>query len=365
VTLRVGDEIELTIDALAAGGEGIGRLDGLAVFVPWSAPGDRIRARVIESRRRFARAEIAELVEPGPDRREPPCPWFARCGGCSWMHVSEEAQRRARVAIVRDALRRIGGASELPEIGELVSPLPLGYRARARIAYAHGSVGFRAARSHDVVDVAYCAVLDPRAAQEFERVRASRPRGRGEIEIRSWENVLRVGDENLRVSPDSFFQANASLWEVWRQRVVESCGRGELAVELYAGVGFYTTGLVENFRRVIAVERGRAVRDARKNTRAEVVHAAAEDWAPGELPSLAPDLVLVNPPRAGCHPALVEAIAAAPPRRVVYVSCDPSTLARDFRALAHTFRIAELCVIDALPQTHHVEALCVFESLTS
>jgi 23S rRNA (uracil1939-C5)-methyltransferase len=359
LTLAVGAELELRIERLAAGGDGVARAEGLAVFVPRSAPGDRVRARVTHVAARFARAELAELLEPGPGRRAPPCPYYARCGGCSWLHLSEAEQLRARAEIARDALVRIAHRSELPEIEVVPSPRSLGYRARARVAWSGGQVGFRAQGSHDVVDVERCAVLDPGTQAELERLRASRPRGSGELEIRG----LSGGDAELDVEPGAFFQANRTLWEPWLECVLALCGTGERAVELYCGAGFYTRRLTRQFARVIAVERSAAAaRSAARNTRAEVVSSAAELWAPSHLAGARPELVLLNPPRSGCHPSVAAAIGSSAAQRVVYVSCDPSTLARDLVRIGERFRIARLALLDALPQTHHVEVVAALEA---
>ena len=351
------------IERLAAGGDGIAHVDGLTIFVPRAAPGDRVRARVKRVESRFARAEIEAVLAPGPGRREPPCPYYGRCGGCTWLHLDEPEQSRARVAIVREALQRIARIESLPEIEHVASPAALAYRSRARVAYAGGRVGFRARGSHEVVDVEQCAVLDSATETELARVRARPPRGVGELEIRGYGGRVEVGGRALAVGPSAFFQANRPLWERWQALVVEACGHGERACELYCGVGFYTQALSVRFARVVAVERSKAARDARSNARAEVVEAACEDWAPRELVALAPELVLLNPPRTGCHQTVSDAIRAARPKRVVYVSCEASTLARDIARLGPDFRIARIIVLDALPQTHHVEVVAVLESV--
>jgi 23S rRNA (uracil1939-C5)-methyltransferase len=359
-----GDTLELEIERLAAGGDGIAHVDGLTVFVPLAAPGDRVRARVVRVQPRFARAEIEAVLAPGPGRREPPCPYYGRCGGCTWLHLDEAEQGRARVAIAREALQRIGGVTELPEIEHVASPAALAYRSRARIAWDRGKVGFRARASREVVDVERCAVLDSATETELAHFRAQRPRGHGEREIRGHAEAVVVAGRRLAVGPSAFFQANRSLWERWQALVVDACGRGESAVELYCGVGFYTVGLVERFARVVAVERSLAARDARLNCpAARIVEAAAEDFAARELVALAPELVLLNPPRTGCHQMVSEALVAARPRRVVYVSCDAPTLARDVARLGAGFRVARVVVLDALPQTHHVEIVVAFESV--
>ena len=151
--MAAGQELELSIESLAAGGDGVARVAGLVVFVPLTAPGDRVRVRIRDAQRRFARAEVVQLLEPGPGRREPPCPKFGVCGGCSWMHLDARAQRAGRERLLRDALERIGRLRALPEIEWIASPLEFGYRARARVAYEQGRVGFRERASHRVIDI--------------------------------------------------------------------------------------------------------------------------------------------------------------------------------------------------------------------
>jgi 23S rRNA (uracil1939-C5)-methyltransferase len=282
------------------------------------------------------------------------------------MHLEEPVQRAARRAIVRDALERIGGLRDLPQFEEIEAPEPLGYRARARVAYEAGRIGFRAAGSREIVDVVRCLVLDGATQDALDALRSTPPRGAGEVELRGFGSSLRVGDRHYRVGPGAFFQANRPLWARWLGAVLEACGGGDLAVELYAGVGFYTAGLADHFARVIAVERSRAARDLARNVppRVRVERATAERFATEKLPGLTPDLALVNPPRAGCHRSVLNAIERARPLRLVYVSCEPSTLARDLSRLTCAFRVKAICVMNALPQTHHVETICTLEQLT-
>ncbi len=365
VRALVGAEFDLRIESLATGGEGVGRHAGLVVFVPLAAPGDELRVRVTQAKRRWARAEITSVLEPGPHRRKAACSYYARCGGCDWMHIDEGEQSRARVEIVCEVLRRIGGLTELPQVEHVSSPRAFVYRARARVAHEGGRVGFRGRASRELVDVERCAVLNPGAQRVLAALRADPPPGRGEREISSYSRELRVGRRVYRIGPGAFFQANAALWERWREIVVEACGEGATAVELYAGVGFYTACLEEKFERVIAIERGRATRWARENTRASVVNAAAEAWASSELARLQPEVVLLNPPRSGCHRSVLDAVRACGASRVVYVSCDPSTLARDLARCDGELRLTRLAVMDSLPQTHHVEVVSVLERVDS
>jgi 23S rRNA (uracil1939-C5)-methyltransferase len=277
------------------------------------------------------------------------------------MHLSETAQQRARIDILNDSLRRIGGVSELPPIEFLSAPASFHYRARARVAVVGGRVGFRERASHRVVDVERCAVLDPNTQLALTDLRARAPSGPTEVEIRGFAEKVQVGERMLRVGPGEFFQANRPFWGEWQRTVAEACGAGGCLVELYAGVGFYTVALLDRFERVVAVERSSAARSARLNTNAEVIAADANEWAPVRLAALAPDTLLLNPPRTGCDQRVLRAVRETLARRVVYVSCDPTTFARDVRQLASGYRVKRLVVIDALPQTHHVEVLGVFE----
>jgi 23S rRNA (uracil1939-C5)-methyltransferase len=185
------------------------------------------------------------------------------------------------------------------------------------------------------------------------------------VEIVGFGGEVQVAGQAMRVGPRVFFQANRFLWEAWQGAVAEACGEGSCLVEFYAGAGFYTILLTQRFRRVVAIERGPGAQSAQANTSAEVVAAAAESWAPSHLARIAPEVVLLNPPRTGCHPSVLKTIEEAAPRRVVYVSCEPTTLARDVDRLSAFGRVKDLLVIDALPQTHHVEVLCVIEPINS
>jgi 23S rRNA (uracil1939-C5)-methyltransferase len=397
-------EIELRIDSLAAGGEGVGRApDGLVVFVPQTAPGDRVRVRLAgpadaRRRRRHARGALLELLEAGPDRAPAPCPVFGECGGCAWQHVAYPAQLAAKARILRDALERIGGLS-LPELpGITPSPQPYGYRARARLRSAGGRVGYRRRGSHELCAVTRCAVLLPRLEQELARL-AGKGLPDGQWELAAGRDAVRVAPVHVRegrARPDSraggphpqdacasarlelevagerigfsagvFAQANALLLETLCARVLSQAGAGGLALELFAGAGLFTLPLARRFERVVAVEgNALAAADLRRNlaraglANVEVRAEPAEDLRPE---GLAPDVALLDPPRAGAARPLLQTLARLAPR-VVYLSCDPATLARDVRQLvALGLALRRVEGFDLFPQTPHVEALAVLE----
>jgi 23S rRNA (uracil1939-C5)-methyltransferase len=242
----------------------------------------------------------------------------------------------------------------------LPSPRTLGYRSRARVAVCETAIGFRGASSRNVIDVERCAVLDSDTQQALDDLRRSAHSdvGTRDVEIRGFGGQA----AGLRVGVGAFFQANGALWDSWAQTVAAACGEAERIVELYAGVGFYTVHLASRFKRVIAVERARSASDLRYNTDAEVIQMSAEHFCLTQLAGLAPDVVLLNPPRTGCDPVVIDALRSAVPQRTVYVSCDPATLARDIARLGDAFHVSRVVAIDALPQTHHVESLTVLST---
>jgi 23S rRNA (uracil1939-C5)-methyltransferase len=379
--------LELRIDALAAGGDGVGRApDGRVVFVPFAAPGDRLRVRVLEERPRYARGEIEAVLEPGPARTLPRCPVFGECGGCAWQHVDYPAQLAAKASIVRDALARIGALVELPELEVVPSPAPYGYRSRARLLASRGDVGFRRRRSREPVPIQSCPLLAEPLDRALCALAGSRPAsGEWELALGAHDTVrvaplpprgsaemleLRVGGERLEVSPGVFVQANAFLQERLAGAVLDAAGRGGVALELFAGAGFFTLGLAKRFARVVAVEGdAQAARDLARNVagaglrHVRVIEARVETWlAAGEAQALAPEQVLLDPPRGGVGREAATRLARLPALRIVHVSCDPATLARDLAAFdPHGWRVARLQAFDLFPQTPHVEVLAVLE----
>lgn len=382
------DEIlELVIDSLAAGGEGVGRgADGRVVFVPYSAPGDRLQVRIVEMHERFAHAEIETILEPGPVRVEAPCAVFGECGGCAWQHVAYPAQLAARRRILADALARIGGI-EIDAIEMVASPQAYAYRGRARLLAQGGGVGFRRRHSHEPCPITQCPLLVPPlgAALAALAARADLEDGEWELALGSDGSVrtsalaapqdsrpvhLTVLGERVEISPGVFAQANALLIEALARHVVEAAGSGGEALELFAGAGFFTLALARNFERLTAVESDpRAVADLARNLRAaslhhvRVVEAKSETvLADAAAQRVEPEVIVLDPPRGGVGSRAGRDLARIRARRVVHVSCDPATLARDLRELVQRgFRVTRVTGFDLFPQTPHVETVVVLD----
>lgn len=378
--------LELRIESLAAGGEGVAHdPGGRAVFVSDTAPGDLVRVRLLQERPRWARGRVEQLLEPGPSRVDPVCPVFGSCGGCAWQHVSYASQLEAKGRILRDALQRIGRLPVPTEIPVEPSPLEYGYRTRARLLVERGRVGFRRRRSHALCPTGRCPVLAPALDRALGGL-ARRPPRDGEWEIALAEDGsvrvaplhvrrgeplrLRRGADSLRISPGVFFQANAPLFEALAAAVLDAAGRGGVAIELFAGAGYLTLGLARHFDAVTALEsHPAACRDLVANCEAaglrnvRVVQERVERVVaePGRLPRAA-DVCVADPPRSGLPPGSARALAALRPRRLLLLSCDPATFARDLAELAlHGYALRSVRGYDLFPQTPHVEALAVLE----
>lgn len=379
------EHFEVLIESLAAGGDGVGHgPDGRVVFVPFSAPGDRLEVRPVRSKTRFVHAEAVELLSPGPGRTDPLCPVFGTCGGCRWQHLDQATQIEAKQQIIRDAFARIAKL-EVPRFRLHASPEPYGYRSRARVLVEKGRAGFRRLRSHALCVTQRCPVLVPELDEALASLpeRAGRQDGEWELAVGDRGSPistplpaaeeaprvrLRAGLAEIEVSAGVFFQAHRSLRNPLRDALGGLLGAGERALELYAGAGFFTGELARRFARVLAVEGGaRAVQDLRENhaqTRGvEILHASCEEAITAvDVAAFAPEVAVVDPPREGLTSEVVEGLLDLGPRRIAYISCDPATLARDLGLLAdHRYELRHLEAFDFFPQTPHVECLALVE----
>jgi len=355
------------------------------VFVPFTAPGDRVRIRVDSRRARFLHGRVEELLTPSPVRTDPVCAVFGSCGGCAWQHVEYAAQLEAKAKIVGDAFQRIGGVPLKAKVPITASTEPYGYRSRARILVGDGRVGFRHRRSHSVCATAHCPVLTLPLQKELAGLAEQPPRRGGEWELFVGDGEVRalalkakggdktsvkVGDDCFVVSPGVFVQANALFHQTLTDAVLTAAGSGDLACDFFAGIGFFTLGLARQFARVIAVESNRfAVDDLDVNlrtaglTNVTIMGERLETLLLDEqLAGERPQVVLLDPPRTGLPPGSADALAELAADRIVYLSCDPATQARDVRNLVgNGYALESIEAFDLFPQTPHVECLAVLE----
>lgn len=370
---KLGEIVTVTLTDMAQTGEALARIDGVVLFVPLGLPGDRAEVLVTERKRNFARGQLLRLIEPSSQRVTPSCPYFTICGGCEWQHIPYAEQVRLKEANVRTHLTRIGKIVSPVVRPCLPSPQPYGYRNHARLQRsATGAIGYLAARSHEVVAIDQCPILEPALNAELRHLAVIEQPAAGEIELRV-AMPLRIGDYTYQISPQAFFQANTPVAAQLVTEVLQALAlQGhERVLELYCGVGLFTIPMAMVAASVVGIEANAiAIADAQKNAAAASVLARVEFiTAPVEQavndPTLAQgtwDAIVVDPPRVGVvQPVLTALLNFAAPT-IVYVSCDPATLARDAQLLgANGYRLQYAQPLDMFPQTHHVETVALFE----
>ena len=391
-TLKVGDVIEVITERLAFGGDAVARYDGLAVFVPFASPKEQLRVRITEKKKSFVRAVIEQVLAPSPFRREPPCQYFGKCGGCQLQHLTYEAQLESKAGFVRDALERIGRLDWPHEI-KIISAAEFGYRSRAqvKIDWKARRVGFNRANSNVVCDVETCPILAPELDRALASIRDAVANPNDHTQSRSYQVEMAAGENAIALEPpiaalpggplrqvvhnaiynfdpSTFFQSNSLLLDELIDKALgpRSGDRGDLAIDLYAGVGLFTIQMARRFKRVIGVESdARAAKYALQNiavnelTNIEIQTSSVESWLESYLATnpTPPDFVLLDPPRTGAAES-VPLIAALKPSRITYVSCDPATLARDLRVLVDSgYELSRITAVDLFPQTYHVETV--------
>jgi 23S rRNA (uracil1939-C5)-methyltransferase len=401
-------DIQLT--TFTYGGDVLGRLpDGRAVFVPFAIPGEHVRIRVAEERRGFVRGELVEVLESSPQRVQPRCVHFGVCGGCHYQHIDYARQLSAKQAILRDQLERIGGISN-PPVGEIVpSPQEWYYRNHVQFHLTpEGKLGYQASGSHTVIAIRECHLPEPALNAiwpqlDFERIpgleRVGLRQGDDEEAMLVFESddpqppefyvdfpisavhlspqgeIVLAGEDALtmtilgrdfRVSAPSFFQVNTRQAENMVRHLMERLPLtpGSTVFDVYCGVGLFSAFLAPLSGQVVGIELGEtACSDYAANL--DEFDNVSLYQGPAEviLPDLNvnPEVVVVDPPRAGLERRALDALVSHQARTLAYVSCDPSTLARDAkRLIAAGYHLDESTPFDLFPQTFHIETISIF-----
>jgi 23S rRNA (uracil1939-C5)-methyltransferase len=402
-----GDVIELELDAIGHRGQALGRHEGKVVFVPYAIPGECARVQVVEDRKRWARAELLDVLRPSPHRVIPPCPYFGTCGGCQWQHIDATMQLACKHEILVNQLRRVGLAASTPVAAVRGTDEPWGYRNHVQFTLSgEGKLGFQGARSHNVVPIARCLLLHPlldelhqmldvhwpelsrlslragvRTGEQmviFEAVRGEMPElevdvplscvlrlpdGRHVPLIGSDALHERLRDRSYRISAGSFFQVNTAQAEGLLD-VVETyldLQPDDLLLDVYCGVGTFGLSLIDRIGQLIGIEESpSAVEDAWANAAGSEVVTLIEGTAERIVPTLNEPVtkVVIDPPREGCALALLDALVDLAPQRIAYISCNPATLGRDLaRLVSSGYRLRQVQPVDMFPQTYHTESV--------
>lgn len=383
---NVEGTLKVEVERILPGGVGLAHAEGLTVFVYLAAPGDVARVTIERTRGKVAFASITEIIKPSLLRVEPPCPYFGRCGGCDFQQLGYETQLQSKVEIIRDCLHRLGGFDPVPEIEIQPSPNEWHYRARAnwQVDRTTNELGYFERGSNRVCDVEFCAVLKPELQKTLAGVRQQLSQEKifgknieavagdeaisvasdaGELETKVVSRA--VAGETYQFSAAGFFQINHELLQPIIEEAIGDA-TGNLAIDLYCGVGLFTLPLARRFKKVVGVESNRTATEfARGNLRsASLTNAAVEtarvgEWLQNNSRSFGQaDFLLLDPPRTGAENKDIQGILAARPRKISYVSCDPATLARDLKKLvAAGYKLESIKAFDMFPQTHHVETV--------
>jgi 23S rRNA (uracil1939-C5)-methyltransferase len=351
----------IEIEKLVHGGSGVGTLDGMRVFVPFSAPGDVLDVEIVAEHKNFAEAAIRKIIEPSRCRVEPMCPVFGSCGGCQWQHIAYEAQLEWKRAILKESLERIGGIADPKTCATVPSPHQWHYRNKIQLHVdSKGRVGFYKPRSKEVVEFDECLIAE-------EGLNEMLCRTRDEIARRDRGIALKAHDVE-----ESFLQVNSAQNENMKSLVVEYLERvpHESVLELYAGAGNFSFAVGKVATRVVASDIDRlaieaAIVRAKKDEVSNIEFVCALSGRAARRMAGICDAVLLDPPRKGCDDA-IEDILGLSPASIIYVSCDPATLARDVATLAAAgYEFIESTPVDMFPQTFHIESITLLSHIAA
>ena len=389
-----GDKLELTLSAWGRLGEALAYWNDREVFVSGGIPGEEVVAEIVAIRRKYIAAKVVQVTKASPARIDAPCQYYGACSGCQWQHVSYEAQLSAKQDRVIDSLFRVGGFINPNVLPVLPSPDQLGYRNHARFTIKeHGSLGFVNRETHRFVKIDTCMLMHPginkllgdlqgHCSETTQlSIRAGEDTGDYLVQptLKSTDIPIVTGQKHyrdsiqgveFRVASPSFFQVNnkqASNMALVVKDALNLKGT-EVLLDAYAGVGTFAILLAPYASKVIAIEESSAaVADAKVNAEntynVEFILGKTEEVL-GDLDSV-PDAVVLDPPRAGCQSAAIDSLLRLYPENVVYVSCDPDTLARDLKMLCSgAYSIDSIQPLDMFPQTHHVENIVILKKTT-
>lgn len=339
---------EVEIADIGFGGDGVGRVNGKAVFVPFTIAGERVSARIAREKKQLIEADLVEVLEPSPHRVTPLCPYFGRCGGCAYQHISYAHQLTIKEEQVEQVLRRIGKLHDVPMQPIIASPNEYGYRNRITVHAHDGTVGFYRHDKQGLLDITSCPISRPEVNSELAQLRKRR---------------LRDGNYTLRARESArvFEQTNDEVAAALRELVASFCPQHRpLLVDAFCGAGFFTKRLARQFDRVVGIEWDK-----------RAVAVAAADAAPNEsyiagdvdveLPLLLEQnrstsmTLIVDPPAIGLSERTRATLLHFTPDELIYVSCNPATLARDLGQLQSQFRIVSVTPLDMFPQTAEIE----------
>jgi tRNA/tmRNA/rRNA uracil-C5-methylase (TrmA/RlmC/RlmD family) len=342
--------VELKIEDVAFGGKGVARDEGKAAFISFTIDGERVSAKIVREKKQFAEGELLEVLDSSPHRVAPECPYFGRCGGCCYQHISYEHQLELKARQVEQAMRRIGRLAVPPMRPIIPSPLPYGYRNRITVHAQDNVVGFYRRDVHELMDIERCPIAAPEVNDALAQLRAGR--------VRDGHYTLRAHS-----GPRVFAQTNNEVAEALVGLITEILtGEGKLLIDAFCGAGFFIKRVAHQFERVVGIDWDRfAIEAAQRDAGANEAYVAGDvttelRWLL-EQSDLTSTALIVDPPATGLSAEMRRAILDSPPRTMIYVSCNPPTLARDIAEFQKRFGVVSVTPLDMFPQTAEIEVV--------
>ena len=353
--------VDLKITDIAFGGKGVARKNGKAVFIPFTIEAELVSAKITREKKQFAEAEVVDLRQRSPYRVDPPCSYFGKCGGCAYQHIDYAHQLEIKTRQVRDVLRRIGKLNDVPMRPIIPSPLPYAYRNRVTVHAENGVIGYFQRDSHRLIDVEHCPIAMEEVNRELADLRSH--------DVPDGHYTLRA-----RSGPRVFSQTNDGAANALRDLIVQLMpSNQELLVDAFCGAGFFAKALVGKFQRIVGIDWDRfAIAAAKENATEKETYIAGDIEAElsrtdltalsgqvssGKTDGSAKTAVIVDPPAVGLSARLRETIVDLAPAILLYVSCNPATLARDLAELHSRFKIESVTPLDMFPQTAEIEVV--------
>ena len=389
--MKVKDRFTVKIERMAFGGEGVGRVDNFVVFIPFATPEDELEIEITQRKKNFARGKILNIINSSPLRVKPLCNYYESCGGCCYQHINYEQQLEIKKRQVAEAFVKIGRISAPPVAAMVASSASYHYRGKAqchRITSSDGvKLGFLDISGGKIVDIKRCEIMGETINEKIGRLRENAfSRNEKDARLNIWSDLPNeqevkkgqirrvVKGKEFLVSADGFFQNNLFLTETMVDEVCRMAFTGKLntVVDVYCGCGFFSIFLAPFASEVVGIELNpRAVQFAQINAAKENIRNIKfiSGNAESELLKLkyltlskALDLLIFDPPRIGCSESVLKAIVGLQPQKLIYISCNPVTQARDVKFLIESgYKLSVLLPLDMFPQTQHIEVIALLE----
>jgi tRNA/tmRNA/rRNA uracil-C5-methylase (TrmA/RlmC/RlmD family) len=384
--LQLKDRARIKIEKIAFGGEGVGRINNLVVFIPFAAPGDELEIEITGCKKKFARGRILKIVKASPQRVKPLCKYYEHCGGCCYQHLSYEHQLEIKKLQVEEVFKKIGSIAAPPVAGTVASPEIYHYRGKAQFHRVSTStvpqLGFLDISGGKIVDIERCEIMEETINKKISRLREDLfIRNQKDARLNAWSELPAdytnrkgqmkrlAGGREFLVPTDGFFQANLFLTDALAAEVCSLATSGQVTnlIDAYCGCGLFSILLAPVAGNILGIELNEeSIKFARINAEKENIKnvkyiqgdvekiLAGRHLSPeGEI-----DVIILDPPRAGCSKMILESIASMRPRKIIYVSCNPATQARDIKFLCENgYNLLRLLPFDMFPQTQHIEVL--------